>query len=167
MLSDSGLLDYQYKNDSLQPGEITYGDITNNSVNSKIIIIDKFTKEAKDTYYYKSTICSSWANTDNFGRLLAFLLDESTYVESTDSLDNSFAVMQAVLTTQMSPQGIVDSLASWSLIARASNFNNYLISDQNFNVILDSLPIIMVDYANCNIDNFVENIMEIIINANN
>ena len=166
MLEDSNLLAYQYVNNDKLLGEITYGDITNNGLNSKIIIIDKFTKDTKETYSYESTIRSSWANTDSFSETLAFLKEESIYVNSSGSLDNSFKVMQAVVTTQMSPQGIINSLTTWSLIERASNFNNYLISNQDFDIILDSLPIIMIDYANSNANSFVDNVMEIIINAN-
>ncbi len=167
MLDDVGLLEYEYVNNTKLLGEITYGDITNNATTSKVIIIDKFTKTDKETYLYESTIRSSWANTDSFTETMTFLNEESSYVASTSDLDNSFKVMQAVLTTQMDPQGIVDSLVSWSLIARADEFNNYLITTDDFNNLLETLPIVMVDYANCNTDDFVDNIMTIIIDANN
>ncbi len=166
MLTTSGLLDYQYINNTKELGEITYGDLTNNGENSKIIIIDKFTKEEKATYDYDLSIRSSWANTDNFDSALEFLLEESNTVESSNDLNNSFKVMQGVVTTQMSLNGLTSSLISWSLIERAENFNNYLISDQNFNTIINSLPIIMVDYANSNDNNFVDKIMNIIIENN-
>ena len=166
MLEDTTLLDYQYVDSNKSLGEITYQEITNNKTTSKIIIIDKFTKQNKETYSYNETIRSSWANTDNFANTVTFLNDEASYIKSTTTLDDSFKVMQAVLTTQMTPKGIVDSLVSWSLIARAEDFNNYLINNEAFDDLMEVLPIIMVDYANCNTNDFVDNIMEKIIEAN-
>ncbi len=166
MLEDTTLLNYQYVNSNKALGEITYGDITNNKTTSKVIIVDKFTKQDKETYLYDETIRSSWANTDSFANTITFLNDEASYIKNTTTLDNSFKVMQAVLTTQMTPKGIVDSLVSWSLIARAEDFNNYLITNEDFIDLMTVLPIVMVDYANCNADDFVDNIMEMIIEAN-
>ncbi len=166
MLTDSGLFDYNYTSGTKQLGEITYGDITSDKVESNVIIIDKFTKEEKSTYYYESSIRAEWANMDDFSDTLEFLLEESNLVATSTELDNSFKIMQAVTTTQMSLSGIKNSLLSWSLIVRASHFNTYLITHDDFETINDHLPIIMVDYSNSDIDDFVDQVMTIIIEKN-
>jgi hypothetical protein len=72
--------------------------------------------------------------------------------------------MQAVTTMELSLEGIFNSFKSWSLLNRAESFNNFLIQEENFQDLLDYLPIVMVDYTSE--IKFNERIMEIIIDHN-
>lgn len=163
MLDDNGLLDYAYITDD--PNTVTYGDITNNKTESKVIIISKFAESENDILYYNETIRSNWADSDDFDYVIEFLEEEADYIEAQD-LDNRFRVMQAVTTMQMNGSGILKALMNWSLINRAKSFNSYLINYENFESLLDDLPIVMVDYSNSNKNSFNENIMQIIMDFN-
>ena len=166
MLEETGLFAFNYTNDLKELGEITYFDITNNKTSSSVIIVDKFRSESKETYLYETTIRSNWANNDSFSGTVQFLKQESELINESSEFDNSFKVMQAVTTMQKSLPGVLNSLTTYSLIERASDFNNYLIMHDDFEEIFNELPIIMVDYSNTNEDGFLDNIMQLIIDAN-
>ncbi len=163
MLLDKELLDYAYNVNNLS--NLTYGEITSNGTESKVIIISKFTNSNDEILFYEDSIRSNWADSDDFDYVLNFLEDESVFVNSEDLYDR-FRVMQAVTTMQMSGSGILKALMNWSLVNRAKSFNNYLIEYEEFEELLEELPIVMVDYANCNTKKFNENIMEIIMDFN-
>ncbi len=164
MLEDYGLLDNSYYNDVNSLSSTTYSDVTNDRTLSRIIIVDKFTPEVKVTYNYATTIRSTWANDDDFESVVSHLITESEEIISNPELYQSLRVMQAVTTMQMDGIGILNGIKTWSLVERAENFNSYLIGHENFNDIFKELPILMVDYSNTNNDEFLDLIMEIIIN---
>ena len=166
MLEEAGLLEYNYTDELKSLGEITYNEITFNKTKSSVIIIDKFTKEGKQTYQYDQAIRSSWANDDDFDDTIDFLLEEGNLIDNSSDYDNAFVVMQAVTTMQMSLPGMVNTLKTWSLLERAADFNNYLIEHEEFPTLLNSYQIIMIDYANCNDDDFLDNMMQLVINYN-
>ena len=74
--------------------------------------------------------------------------------------------MQGVVTMQMNGQGILKALSTWSLVVRAEQFNDYLIHQENFISMLDTLPIVMVDNATTTFRDFNEHIMQIIMDFN-
>jgi len=166
MLDNFGLLSYNFTNTSKSLGEITYTQITNNKANSNVVIIDKFTYANKETYHYESSITSNWANSDDFDIVIQFLKDESINSKNTIAPNTSFKVMQAVTTMQSSASGFLNGLSTWSLLLRASKFNDYLITHNDFLDIMNSSPIVMVDYSNTNENAFLDNIMKAIIKAN-
>lgn len=161
MLDEYGLIDYAYTVNDLSA--LTYGELTNNGTEAKVIIISKFIDSNTKVLEYDSSIRSNWADSDDFDYVYDFLVEDAE--SSTEDIDK-FRVMQAVTTMELSGSGIVNALSSWSLINRAKQFNNYLINKEGFDDLIDKLPIIMVDYANCNSENFNDNIMEIIIDFN-
>ena len=163
MLDTMGLLDYAYAVNDLST--VTYGDITNNGTEAKVLIITKFEASQGSILNYDDSINSNWANSDDFEYILDFIELDSNAVEE-QVINDRFRVMQAVSTMQMSGGGILKALTSWSLINRAKKFNNYLLNYDGFTEIITNLPIIMVDYADTNVDNFNENIMELIIDFN-
>jgi len=162
MLDEYGLLEYIYQVSSNNLDNLTYGELTNNGLESKLIIIDKFTKVDKNTMLYSSSIRSNWANSDSFDDVYSFLEDEKVSVENSDY--SNFVVMQAVTTMNMSPSGFSDAIMNWSLIERAEKFNSFLIQQDNFLELTETLPIIMVDY--CNSAPFIDDIMELIMENN-
>jgi hypothetical protein len=166
MLERIGLLSYNYVSETKSLGDIRYLEITNNKTESKVIIIDKFTCEEKKTYYYETSIYSNWANNDDFESVFAFLQEDSVQVANDKNHEGSFKVMQAVTTMQSTPSGLIDGLRTWSLLNRASGFNDFLIFQEDFEEILNQLPIVMVDYSNTNENEFLDRIMEIIIMEN-
>lgn len=161
MLDDYGLLDYAYSVNDLST--LTYGNLTNNGSESSVIIISKFANSENQVLQYDHTIISNWADSDDFEYVYQFLTEEA------ESVSNEFAklrVMQAVTTMQMNGAGVANAVANWSLIHRANNFNYYLINQEGFQDLLNDLPIIMVDYANSNSNEFNDNMMGIIIDFN-
>lgn len=165
MLSETGLLDLQYF-EANGVGAVTYGEVTDNKKSSQVIIIDKFSNSDKATYDYDQSIRSNWADDDNFEDTLLFLKDESDLINSTDEFKDSFKVMQAVTTMQLSFPGILDSLKTWSLIERASNFNDFLLNNNEFDSLINTMPIVMIDYCNTNENNFLDDFMAVIIKRN-
>ncbi len=166
MLMESNLIDYHYNSNLQELNEITYSDITTNQTKAGVIIIDKFSKEEKETYHYDLTVRSNWADDDNFDNVVTFLNDEADLISETTEYVKMFRVAQGVTTMQMNLQGIYNGITSWSLVERAQDFNPYLTEQEEFQNIIDHLPIIMVDYANSNSQNFVNDIMDIIIEKN-
>ena len=168
MLVDTGLYNYSYLSSikdlkDITYSDITYSDITNDGIESRVIIIDKFEKSEKETFNYETSIRSSWANSDNFDDVISFLENERELVSNDPDIEG-FVVMQAVTTMDMSITGIANSFMTWSLIERSEKFNLYLIEYNQFNQLLETLPIIMVDYANSS--PFIDDVMNIIIEAN-
>ncbi|MBN2883959.1 MAG: hypothetical protein JXN10_10540, partial [Clostridia bacterium] len=165
MLEETGLLDFHHYN-AEGVGAVTYGDITDNRKSSQVVIIDKFNVSDKKTYDYGRSIRSSWADDDNFERVLQFLKDESILVNDTMEFNDSFKVMQAVTTMQLSLSGILDSLKTWSLLERASDFNDFLLNKQEFESLIETMPIVMIDYCNTNENRFIDELMSVIIIEN-
>jgi len=180
LFEEYGLLDYAYSEDDNALKDITYGDITDNQTTSGIVILSKFEESDPQFFSYQASIRSAWANTDQLDDLYTFIADEASLVSSheaftgnqvSDNLDaidamDGFRVMQGVLTMQMSGEGIVEALLSWSLLERAKAVNVGLISQTDFIDWMAVLPIVMVDYTDTNKDGFLDNIMEIIIDFN-
>jgi uncharacterized protein YjfI (DUF2170 family) len=108
---------------------------------------------------------SNWADSDDFEYVENFLIEEANSIE-TDNTYGKLRVMQAVTTMQMSGSGILNTITAWSLINRAKKFNAYLLENDQFENLLNELPIIMVDYADTNSQDFNDNIMEIIMDFN-
>ncbi|MBI9008963.1 MAG: hypothetical protein JEZ05_02940 [Tenericutes bacterium] len=163
MLEDYGLLDYSYIVNDLST--LTYGELTNNASESRVIIISKFEDSSIEILNYEESIRSNWADSDSFDYVIDFIQEEANDIEST-GIHNQFRVMQAVTTMQMNGSGILNAILSWSLINRAKNFNTYLIAYDQFEALLDELPIIMVDYSDMNSKEFNDNIMQIIMDFN-
>jgi hypothetical protein len=166
MLEDSGLLENSYYNTVNSLHETTYEVVTEQGAKTKLIIIDKFQNDERITYDYESSIRSNWANDDDFEGVIAFLEEEAQICKEDSNTSNTFRVMQAVTTMQMSKEGIINSFQTWSLIERAEDFNTYLINNQHFDEIFETLPIMMVDYSNTNQDDFLDKAMEKVIEYN-
>lgn len=177
---EASLLDYMYQ-DNIKPlDEITYGDVTNNQTQAGLVVLTKYEEEDSSFFSYQTSIRSAWANTDSEDALFTFLDDETSLIESgnamtgnqvsnnEDAIDSleGFRVMQGVLTMQMSGDGIVNALMDWSLLERAIRVNNSLIKNDHFDTWLESMPIVMVDYANTNNSSFLDEIMQKIIDFN-
>lgn len=163
MLNEYGLLDYATQVNQLS--SLTYGDLTNNGTQAKIIMISKFEDSSGYVLPYENNIRSNWANSDDFSYIMNYLQEEANTIQI-DSVTDQFRVMQAVTTMQMSGSGIIKGLTSWSLINRAKNFNDYLINSESFEDLLPYLPIVMVDYANTNSHHFNDELMQTIMNYN-
>lgn len=161
MIEDFNLMSYAYEVQDLST--LTYGEITSDGTESKVIIIAPFDLAEERILNYSQSIRSVWANADNFPYILEFIETESVNAES--DLDK-FRVMQAVTTMQMSGEGIFNSIKLWSLVNRADEFNAYLFYLEDFDSVLETLPIVMVDNADSNKNNFNDDIMEIIIEFN-
>ena len=160
--------------------DVTYGDVTDNGTKSGVVILSKFTNQNEYFWSYEASIRSAWADSDNFDEVLSFLRNEKSLIDSGTALTGNqvenasnqvdsrqgFRVMQGVVTMDMSVGGIVRGITSWSLVNRAKTFNSYLISQDDFQDLLSSMPIIMVDYADTNHNNFLDSVMEIIIEQN-
>ncbi len=179
MMTDSGIFDYAYEEGSLSLNEVTYGDVTDNKTKSGAIIISKFVVATNQFWNYGDSIRSSWANTDSVTSLYEHLNNETQLILNgeaitgnqipdyigTDSL-NAFRVMQAVLTMQMTGEGILEGITSWSLLTKARNLNPELISQPEFLEWLSAMPIVMVDYTDSNYRSFNDNLMTLIIDFN-
>lgn len=177
---DAGMLDYAYPSDEKSLFEISVGDVTDSGASAGAIIISKFTQSTTDFFDYGSSIRSNWPNMDSFSDIFEFLEAEAGWIDSGEALTGNqlsgnliaqdsltaFRVMQAVATMQMNGGGIVEAIRTWSLLERAKDFNQKLIAEENFELWLDAMPIVMVDYANTNQGDFLDQIMDIIIENN-
>lgn len=161
MLNDYGLLDFA--NIITDLSTLTYGELTNNGEESKVIIIAPFEDTTNEVLNYEESISSNWANSDDFDTIFTFLDNDAT--NAVDQL-GKFRVMQAVATMQMSGSGIYNSISTWSLINRADMFNTFLIERENFEELLETLPIVMVDHSDSNKYEFNEEVMKLIIEFN-
>ena len=180
LFDESGVLDYAYSEDSNAIKDITYSEITSNGTKAGVVILSKYEETDPLFYSYQSGIRSAWANTDDQASLYTFINQEAADVSNHTTLTGNqvsgnlnaidamdgFRVMQGVLTMQMSGSGIVSALMDWSLIQRAQNLNSSLIARTEFISWMSVLPIVMVDAADTNKADFLDNIMQIIIEYN-
>lgn len=161
---ESGVYDYTYPKTGKPLNLITYGDLTKESTKAGLMIFSKFQESNEYFWDYETNIRSNWANKDGFTEVYDFLQSESKYISDNPDLLNQLRVMQAVTTMEMSLEGVFNSFKFWSLLNRAESFNQFLVNEENFQDLLDYLPIVMVDYASET--KFNERIMEIIIDYN-
>jgi hypothetical protein len=180
LFNESGVLDYAYSEELNAIKDITYSDITSNGTKAGVVIVSKYEESDPLFYSYQSSIRSAWANTDDLTSLYTFIDNEAGNVynhlaltgnqvsNNTDAIDamDGFRVLQGVLTMQMSGSGIVSALMEWSLLQRAQYVNSSLIARTEFAIWMSVLPIVMVDYADTNKADFLDNIMQIIIDYN-
>jgi len=163
MLDETGLLAYATIIDDL--GSLTYGDLTNDGTEAKVIIISKFADSNNEVLFYDDSIRSNWANSDDFDYIYEYLTSDANTVSS-ENINDRFCVMQAVATMQMNGPGIIKAMGSWSLINRAKTFNEYLVTQDDFTALLTDLPIVMVDYSDTAANDFNSQIMEMIMDFN-
>lgn len=180
LFSEAQLENYMMDETTKPLNQITYGDITNEGTSAGLIVLTKFAESNPLFFSYQSSIRSAWANTDSIETLNAFLDSEATLItageamtgnqvnENTLEVDSlsAFRVMQGVLTMQMSAGGIIEGLRTWSLIERAIDANTNLIENDHFDTWLEAMPIVMVDYADSNHSDFLDKIMQKIIDFN-
>lgn len=180
LFQSSGVLDYAYE-DNIKPlNQITYGDVTEDNTKAGVVILTKYEETDSQFFKYQSSVRSAWANTDNIDSLFTFLQEEADLISSGSALTGNqvsnnteainaldgFRVMQGVLTMQLSGEGIVDALLNWSLIDRAKKVNTSLIDNTSFSTYLQQMPIVMLDSVDTNQNDFLDKIMEIIIEFN-
>ncbi len=180
-LQNSGILQYAYGTDNGKTlSQVTYGDVTDNKSHSGVIILSKFVHNNQYIWDYDSSIRSAWADMDSFDGVAAFLRNEKQLIDAGNALTGNqdagaqnpidsleaFRVMQAVTTMQMSPKGIANGIITLSLINRAKNFNNYLLGLDDFDDLVKSMPIVMLDYADTNSNAFLDRLMTRIIDIN-
>lgn len=161
MLQEFGILEYAFIVNDLTT--VTYGDVTVNGSQSKVIIIAPFESSEGEVLEYSANIRSSWADSDDFNYVMDFLTTES---EIASEHMSQFRVMQAVTTMQLSPSGIINSLTTWSLINRAGQFNEHLLNSGDLEELMSILPIVMIDNAGSNKGQITDDLMEIIIGFN-
>ncbi|MFA5741286.1 MAG: hypothetical protein WC874_00255 [Candidatus Izemoplasmatales bacterium] len=181
IFASANVLEYAYEQGTKELNEITYGDITNNKVQAGVMIFSKMANNDNAFWDYWSSIYSAWPNTDVPETAYACLDTYAANITSGDALtgalpivENASAinaqegirVLQGVLTMQMNGEGIINALIKWSLIDRAREFNSNLIDQPNFANWMMTMPVIMVDYADTNYENFLDRVMEMIIYYN-
>ncbi|MGD9910035.1 MAG: hypothetical protein AB7U79_05485 [Candidatus Izemoplasmatales bacterium] len=179
LFSDADLENYMI-DETKALSQITYGDITDDGTRGGLIVLTKFDESNPLFFSYQSSIRSAWANTDSIDSLNQFLDNEASLItageamtgnqvsENQQEIDSlsAFRVMQGVLTMQMSVDGIIEGLRTWSLIERAIDANTSLIENDHFDTWLEAMPIVMVDYADSNHSDFLDKIMQKIIDFN-
>lgn len=159
---DTGLLDYTYP-DNIKPlNEVSYGDITASKTKGGLIMLSKFTEDNEYFWDYESYVRSSWANEDEFDKIISFLEEEMQDIILDSTYQNNFRIMQAVATMEMSGSGIVRSFETWSLLGRARDFNKYLLEYEDLKMLLVAMPILMTDFTTDKetIDQFMQVIIE-------
>jgi len=164
LFEEYGILDYAYSNKNQNLEDIKYGDITNNKSSSGVIIFSKFITDSEFFWDYNEHIRTEWANEDEFTKIVDFLIYEKNMIDSGSDLQNKVRVMQAVATMEMSVTGIVRSFETWSLLSRARAFNQYLLEHESFEGLIESMPIVMIDYSSDY--KVIDQFMQIIIDKN-
>lgn len=161
---EANIFDYAYLNNIKELKEISYSDITDNGSKAGVIILSKFQHNKTEIWDYSSNIRSAWANSDNYSEIVSFLETEREFLINNQVYFDGFRVMQAVATMQMSVSGIFGSFQTWSLLGRAREFNQYLLNYENFDLLVEAMPIIMIDYSSDT--KIVDQMMERIITFN-
>ncbi|MBU1145624.1 MAG: hypothetical protein KJ971_07195 [Firmicutes bacterium] len=180
LFEDSGILDFAYPDNLKDTSLITYADVTSNLTKAGVLIFSKFNETSPLFWSYGYCIRSAWPNLDQFDEVFLFLEEEASLIETGNALtgnqmsenldardsQEAFRVMQAVVTMQMNGTGIVNALLTWSLLERAKDFNHQLLEQTQFLTWLETMPIVMVDYADTNSYSFNDELMQIIIDFN-
>ncbi|MFA7076076.1 MAG: phosphatidylinositol-specific phospholipase C domain-containing protein [Candidatus Izemoplasmatales bacterium] len=158
------LTDYAYPNNIKSLSSVSYADVTDDKNQGGIMVFSKFSQTNEYFWGYDAHIRSSWANEDEFDKIIDFLESEKTDIILNMTYRDRLVVMQAVATMEMSTAGIFRSFGNWSLLGRAREFNQYLLNYEGIDLLLDVMPIMMVDYASDK--ETVDQMMELIIEHN-
>lgn len=161
MLEEYKLLEYAYIVQDIST--LNYGVLTNNGTKSKIIILSPFVDAEGEILNRNKSIRSKWANSDDFDSVIEFLRLESK--KSSDYL-SIFRVMQGVTTMQTDLEGVTNTLSKGTLLERAVLFNSHLVNDEEFNTLLETLPIVMIDNVAYEDNDLHKTFMEKIITFN-
>lgn len=156
-----GLWNYVYNTQNKYPNELTYGQVTNNGTESKVIILTKATNRASTSTssyypqamwrgYYKSQadnarLRSTWHNVSRLTNLISGINSEANTIASTTTYNKMFRVMQAQTNTVVDLSRLSINLVD--LIGDAPQIHKGVYEHESFYSWLEKMPIYMVDYA--------------------
>lgn len=151
------LLDYvNFDPSSIDLSDLGYNDVTMNGTCAGVVILAKTPPTPALRYHYERgsgdpgtsvAIRSVWHNTSSTEKMLAGIRAEYEALINNSSHKDMFCVNQAQKTGVYEGSDIVSTLAGWSLIDLANEFNPVLVSQDDFDLWLNVMPIFMVDYA--------------------
>lgn len=155
-------------------GELTYKQVISSDKGGIILLIneDEDAKVSKSEYYYnrgdgegEGSIRSHWHNVNTFAKIYPLVLDESSVINSDAYYANVFRVNQAQLTPDYLKYPLHTTF-NWSLLDLAARNNKQYLIQNEVEQIFDSMPILMVDYANTKSGNFNQKTNELIMKLN-
>lgn len=180
LFTEAGLREHIIHNDGRALSDLTYDQVTKQKSVGAVLVLSKTMQEHSLFWSYKNNLRSAWPDSDSYESVFQFLSEEQELIKSGLALTGNqvqgfegrdsrqaLRVMQGVLTMQMNGMGILDALKEWSLMHRAKSFNPILITHPQFEQWLQAMPIIMVDFSDSAHSEFHNNVMEMIIKANN
>lgn len=170
------LLDFVHINTFTSPlSTLTYHDVTMDGQDAGVVFLAKTPVTATNNLHYERgngdgdnvvSIRSVWHETSDTNTMFSGILSEVEAISSTNTYDDIFRVNQAQKTGKISGSDIIDTLLGWSLVDLARVFNQKLVAHDEFASWLESMPIVMVDYATGSQGDFNETINEIILDYN-
>jgi hypothetical protein len=137
-------------------GELRYEEVSNQRTQAGAVLLLPFDASISEFRHYPrnlDNIRSTWHNTASMSTLLTKIDQESSAVLSLGP-KQTLVVNQAQRTGVFSGSEIGDTLLGWSLLAMARHGNLHLIDHPNFRQWLSALPIVMVDYATSDYQQF-------------
>lgn len=162
------LLDYiHYSPTEIPIGELTYGQVTLNGEKGGVVILCPAQVTEANNYHYKrsDSIRSVWHNCISDEDMINGIMSEYEVLATNPTLDrDKIRVNQAQKTFQSTD--ILSSIAGWSLLKLAENFNSVLIENEFFNQWFEVMPVFMVDYCNSSAGYFNNIVNDAIIEYN-
>lgn len=162
LLDAAGLMSYVIPASAVNLATLTVGETVAQAGGSAVLLIAKTT--GHDIFFDRTHVLrSTWFNTDDYVILWNAIQAESATVAAQPDLLNTLRVIQAVKTIQLSETGILHSLTSWSLMNRARLLNGKLAAEESLCEVLETLPILMLDYSDSNHQDALDRFMACII----
>ncbi len=156
LIDEAGLTPYVLPASEVDLTKLTYDEAREDG--SRVLLIAK-TGAHPIFFDREAHLESVWHNTDSYDVLIENIAATSGDVDC-------FRVMQAVKTIQVDAGGVIQAIGSWSLLRRAVGFHTDLLDESDFERWVRSTPIVMSDASDINVDGFVDQLMELIIQIN-
>lgn len=162
LLDTTGVMPYVIPAHTVDLATLTVGEAVAQAGGSAVLLIAKTANH--DVFFNRANVLrSTWFNTDDYETLWTSIQAEASTVQAQPDLLNRFRVIQAVKTIQLSETGIINSLTTWSLLNRARLLNGQLAEEEDLCDLLETLPILMLDYTDSNHQDALDRLMACII----
>lgn len=152
-IDQQSIFDFVHYSSSTPIHQLTYDEVTYQKTKGGVVILFNTSPELSQFKHYsrlpnEGLIRSTWHDTANLHTLIESIHEEHRRIQALRERP-FLSVNQAQRTSNFSLKGISDTLFGWSLLSMAKEGNARLL-EEDWISWLETMPILMVDFATTN-----------------
>lgn len=167
ILVETGSYEQSYSFSAPGISSLSYGEVTQNRQLGRLILT--YPSLIEDTHFLnrETYLRSIWHNQIRLSDLFNDIKEEHEFLQTLENQDSMFRVMQAQVTASLNPTDLWDTLSSWSLLDAALQTHQKLMAQEELPSLIQTTPILMLDFAANNDRQVHDQLMSLIIETNN